>query len=53
MEKKKCPTCNGSGTVTSEQRSLFGTFMTRTTCTECNGKGKVYEKHALLVEVQE
>ncbi|MCI6739083.1 MAG: DnaJ domain-containing protein, partial [Intestinibacter sp.] len=42
--EKKCPTCNGSGTVTSEQRSLFGTFMTRTTCTECNGKGKVYEK---------
>ena len=42
--EKKCSTCNGSGTVTAEQRSLFGTFMTRTTCTECNGKGKVYEK---------
>ncbi|MCM1371251.1 MAG: molecular chaperone DnaJ [Clostridium sp.] len=41
--EKKCPKCNGSGTVTTEQRSLFGSFMTRTTCSECGGKGVVYE----------
>ena len=42
--EKRCPTCNGSGTITTEQRSLFGAFMTKTTCSECGGKGKVYDK---------
>lgn len=42
--EKKCNTCNGTGTVTSEQRSLFGAFMTRTSCSDCGGKGTTYEK---------
>ena len=41
--EKTCQTCHGSGTVTSEQNTLFGTFMTRTTCPTCKGKGKSYE----------
>ena len=41
--EKTCPTCHGSGTVTSEQNTLFGSFMTRTTCPTCKGKGKSYD----------
>ena len=41
--EKTCPTCHGAGTVTSEQNTLFGSFMTRTTCPTCQGKGKTYE----------
>lgn len=41
--EKTCPTCHGSGTVTQEQRTLFGAFMSRTTCPDCNGKGKTYD----------
>jgi molecular chaperone DnaJ len=42
--EKTCPNCHGSGTVTSEQRTIFGSFMTRTTCPTCHGKGVTYEK---------
>lgn len=41
--EKNCPTCHGSGTITVEQRTLLGTFMTRTTCSTCRGSGRVYE----------
>lgn len=41
--ERNCPNCHGTGTVTSEQNTLFGAFMTRTTCPTCNGKGKTYE----------
>lgn len=41
--ESECFKCHGTGTVTSEQRTLFGAFMTRTTCPDCNGKGKTYK----------
>ncbi|MBR3523651.1 MAG: molecular chaperone DnaJ [Bacilli bacterium] len=41
--EKTCPTCHGSGTVTSEQRTIFGAFMTRTTCSTCGGSGSTFE----------
>lgn len=41
--EKTCPTCHGNGTVTSEQRTMFGTFMSRTTCPTCKGKGKTFD----------
>ena len=44
LGEKTCSACHGSGTVTSEQRSIFGSFMTRTTCEACHGKGTTYEK---------
>jgi len=44
FDAETCSTCHGSGTVTSQQRSLFGSFMTRTTCPECNGQGKTYKR---------
>ena len=40
--EKTCPKCHGSGTVTEEQRTLFGAFVSKTTCSECHGTGKVY-----------
>ncbi len=41
--EKTCPTCHGSGQVTSEQRTILGSFMTRSTCSACSGKGKIFE----------
>ncbi|MEG1987177.1 MAG: molecular chaperone DnaJ [Bacilli bacterium] len=38
-----CSECHGSGTVTSEQRTILGSFLTKTTCPSCQGKGKTYE----------
>jgi len=42
--EKTCSRCHGSGTVTQEQRSLFGVYVTRSECPECDGKGKTYDK---------
>ena len=39
-----CSTCHGSGTITSEQHTMFGSFMTRTTCPDCKGKGKTFDR---------
>ena len=39
-----CSTCRGSGTVTSEQRTMFGSFLTKTTCPDCKGSGTSFEK---------
>ena len=39
-----CSKCRGSGTITSEQRTMFGSFLTKTTCPECRGTGKTFEK---------
>ena len=41
---KTCSECHGSGTVTSEQRTMFGSFLTKTTCPYCRGEGTTYEK---------
>ena len=38
-----CSTCHGSGTVTAEQRTIFGSFMTKTTCPNCKGKGSTFK----------
>mgnify|MGYP004492355957 FL=1 len=43
--EKTCPTCHGQGTVTREQHTLLGAFMTRTTCPDCKGKGKTFESN--------
>lgn len=41
--EKKCSTCHGSGSVTSEQRTILGSFMTKSTCPNCGGKGVTYD----------
>jgi len=38
--EETCDNCHGSGTVTSEQRTILGSFLTKTTCPKCNGRGK-------------
>ena len=62
---KTCSECHGSGTITSEQRTMFGSFVTKspcpyckgtgnvfeTTCTECHGKGKVTNRKTITVTV--
>lgn len=44
FDEETCSTCHGSGTVTTEQRTIFGSFMTKSTCPKCDGKGKTYAK---------
>ena len=41
--EKTCQTCHGSGQVTSEQRTIFGSFATRSTCQTCHGTGVTYD----------
>lgn len=36
-----CPECNGSGSVTRTQQSIFGMMQTQTVCPRCNGEGKI------------
>ena len=36
-----CSRCGGRGTIQQQQNSPFGTFVTETTCPDCNGSGKV------------
>ncbi len=40
----KCATCNGKGSVHSQQRTPFGIFSFSSTCNACGGRGKTYEK---------
>ncbi len=47
FDEHTCSSCHGSGMVTSEQRSLFGTFLTKTPCPSCGGKGKTYERKCM------
>ncbi len=36
-----CSHCHGSGVTRTQQRTIFGTFESQTTCPYCKGKGKV------------
>ena len=39
-----CDKCHGSGTITSEQHTIFGSFLSKTTCPKCSGIGKTYDR---------
>lgn len=39
-----CDKCHGSGNITSEQHTIFGSFLSKTTCPKCGGRGKSYER---------
>ena len=36
-----CPTCHGTGSVTTTQQSIFGMMQTQTVCPHCHGEGKI------------
>ena len=36
-----CPRCGGSGVIQETKSSIFGSFATQKTCSECHGKGKI------------
>ena len=44
FDKTTCSNCHGTGTVTSQQSTLFGTFMTKTTCGTCGGTGSTFKR---------
>ena len=44
FDSKTCSECHGSGTITQEQRTMFGSFLSRTTCPYCKGTGSTYDK---------
>ncbi len=39
--KLVCPVCNGTGEVRQVSRSVFGQFVNITTCSNCNGEGRI------------
>lgn len=43
-DETTCDACYGSGTITSEQRTIFGSFLSKTTCSTCGGTGKIFKK---------
>lgn len=43
-KEESCKYCHGSGTITQEQRTILGTYMTRTTCPYCKGVGVSYKE---------
>ena len=44
FDKKECSTCHGRGTVTTQQQTILGSFMSTTTCSDCHGKGYTYKR---------
>ena len=36
-----CPTCQGTGSVTRTQQSIFGIMQTQSVCPQCGGEGKI------------
>lgn len=44
FEKEECKTCHGQGTITTQQQTILGSFMSRQTCPDCNGTGKTYKR---------
>ncbi|MBI1808068.1 MAG: molecular chaperone DnaJ [Ignavibacteria bacterium] len=39
--RTSCPICNGTGEVRQVSRSVFGQFVNISTCTNCNGEGRI------------
>ena len=36
-----CPYCGGRGTISTQQRTIFGVMESQTTCSHCGGSGKM------------
>ena len=44
FNEQTCSKCHGSGSITTEQRTIFGSFMSKVTCPNCGGLGKSYKE---------
>ena len=44
FDREECKTCHGTGTVTTQQNTILGSFMSKTTCPECHGTGNTYKR---------
>ena len=44
FDEEKCSTCHGSGTITSEQHTILGSFLSKTTCPDCGGTGRTFKR---------
>ena len=44
FDREECRTCHGQGTITSQQNTILGSFMSRSTCPDCHGTGKTYKR---------
>ena len=44
FQESVCSTCQGSGVIKDEQRTLFGIMQTQKTCPNCEGSGKSYKE---------
>ncbi len=42
FNESTCSTCQGSGQVITQQRTMFGVFQSATTCPDCGGAGKTF-----------
>jgi len=40
-QPSRCPNCNGTGQVHRIQQSIFGRFTSTTTCSQCQGEGRI------------
>ena len=44
FDKEECSTCHGKGTITTQQQTILGAFMSTTTCPDCRGSGYTFKK---------
>ena len=44
FDREECSRCHGKGTVTTQQQTILGSFMSTTTCPDCGGRGKTYKR---------
>lgn len=43
FDSETCERCHGSGTITTEQHTILGSFVSKTTCPSCQGEGKIFK----------
>lgn len=44
FDREECSTCHGRGTITTQQQTILGSFMSTTTCPDCKGQGHTYKR---------
>lgn len=44
FDKETCSTCHGKGTISQQQQTILGSFVSTTTCPDCRGIGKTFKR---------